>query len=141
MVVKRTELRRLTPLKPGNRLLVRKPIGRGKPRTPPKPMKSKPRRLTAHEKRWQQAVLSIGFCVLCGRHGVQWAHRNEGKGAGKKVSPDQSAALCPECHHNIDNGNTLSRHDRRSLMDHAILVTRNALLSLGRLPPPPKAKP
>lgn len=36
-------------------------------------------------KKWLQAVRDIEFCVLCGRYGVQAAHRNEGKGVGIKV--------------------------------------------------------
>jgi hypothetical protein len=137
-----------TPMKPGKPIkrraeLVRKPFAVkawGKPRTPPKPMKSKPRRLTAYEKRWQQAVLSLEYCVLCGKYGVEWAHRNQGKGMGKKVSPEQTAALCPEDHFAIDNGSgNLSRTDRRSLMDRAIMLTRQRLILLGRLPSPPRA--
>lgn len=125
--MKRTELKRGTPLRTHCTF---------KPR---KPMKSKLRRLTALERRWQRAVLSLEYCVLCGKFGVQWSHRNEGKGIGMKVSPDQTAALCPTCHHNIDNGNTLSKHDRRSLMDHAIMLTHRLLLLLGRLPTTNKA--
>jgi hypothetical protein len=135
-----------TPMKPGKPIkrtatLIRKPFAIkawSKPRTPPKPMKSKPRRLSAYEKRWQQAVLSLKYCVLCGKFGVQWAHRNEGKGMSLKVSPEQSAALCPACHYDIDNGNTLSRTDRRSRMDQAILLTHRALIAWGRIPSPPR---
>lgn len=34
--------------------------------------------------RWLAAVRSLECCVLCGRYGVQAAHRNEGKGRPAK---------------------------------------------------------
>lgn len=97
-------------------------------------MKRTRRNLTAKEKRWQRAVLDLEFCTLCGRFGVQWAHRNQGKGMGLKVSPDQTAALCPPCHHEIDNGRDMLRDERRALMDKAISRTRELLIQRGTLP-------
>ncbi|EDI3041917.1 hypothetical protein CDK59_17845 [Salmonella enterica subsp. enterica serovar Kentucky] len=44
--------------------------------------------------RWLQAVREIDCCILCGRYGVQAAHRNEGKGIGLKVDDSLTAALC-----------------------------------------------
>ena len=43
--------------------------------------------------RWLAAVRSIESCVLCGRYGVQAAHRNEGKGMARKVD-DCLTARC-----------------------------------------------
>ena len=60
-------------------------------------------------KKWLQAVRDIEFCVLCGRYGVQAAHRNEGKGVGIKVDDCLTAALCVDCHSRIDNGRDMSR--------------------------------
>lgn len=74
-------------------------------------------------KKWLAAVGSIEQCVLCGAWGTQVAHRNEGKGMGQKVDDSATAALCPSCHHDIDNGNQLSRDERRQLMDRAIVLT------------------
>lgn len=87
----------------------------------------------AEELRWREAVLSLEFCVRCGAHGVEWAHRNYGKGMGRKVSPDQTAALCRECHHEIDNGKVLSREERRAIMDAAIVETHHRLYDAGLL--------
>ena len=84
-------------------------------------------------KKWLQAVREIDCCVLCGRYGVQAAHRNEGKGIGMKVDDSLTAALCPECHTRIDNGRDLSREDRRAEMDRAIVLTLQALTRDGRL--------
>lgn len=83
---------------------------------------------------WQKAVLSIEFCVWCGKRGVQWAHRNEGKGMGMKTSPDQTAALCVDCHHELDNGKHLSLYERRSMMDECITRTHRLLRARGRYP-------
>jgi hypothetical protein len=74
-------------------------------------------------KKWLAAVGSIEQCVLCGAWGTQVAHRNEGKGMGLKVDDSATAALCISCHHSIDNGNQLSRDERRQLMDRAIVLT------------------
>lgn len=74
-------------------------------------------------KKWLSAVAQVECCVLCGRYGVQVAHRNEGKGMGLKVDDSLTAALCPQCHHDIDNGASLSRDERRSMMDRAIVLT------------------
>nr|WP_247717766.1 hypothetical protein [Morganella morganii] len=69
------------------------------------------------------AVAQIECCVLCGRYGTQVAHRNEGKGMGLKVDDSLTAALCPQCHHNIDNGGSMNRIERRQEMDRAIILT------------------
>jgi len=77
------------------------------------------------------AVASLCDCVLCGRYGVQVAHRNEGKGMGLKNDDSLTAALCPECHHEIDNGKAISRQERRALMDRAIVLTLQQLTQRG----------
>lgn len=84
-------------------------------------------------KKWLAAVGQIEACVLCGRWGVQVAHRNEGKGIGLKVDDSLTAALCPECHANIDNGKGMTRDERRAAMDRAIVLTLQQLTRGGRL--------
>jgi len=88
---------------------------------------------TASDRRWFEAVAEIGYCVLCGHAGVQVAHRNQGKGMGLKTPAHMTAALCRVCHESIDNGKGLSRAERRSLMDDAIVRTHDRLVSAGRL--------
>ena len=83
--------------------------------------------------KWLQAVRELDYCVLCGRYGVQAAHRNEGKGIGLKVDDSLTAALCPSCHEQIDNGKDLSREERRSEMDRAIVLTLQKLTREGRV--------
>jgi hypothetical protein len=88
---------------------------------------------TAAERRWFQAVAELETCSLCGRYGVQVAHRNQGRGLGQKSPAWQTAALCPEDHFEIDNGKNLSLEERRAMMDRAIVITYDRLVRSGRL--------
>ena len=88
---------------------------------------------SAQEKRWFAAVASLESCVLCGAYGIQVAHSNRDRGVGQKSPPDMTAALCPNCHHAVDNGKDLSQAERRALMDRAIVKTHHALVMSGRL--------
>lgn len=83
--------------------------------------------------KWLKAVREIECCVLCGKYGVQAAHRNEGKGMGIKVDDSLTAALCEECHSRIDNGKDMSREERRAEMDRAIVLTLQKLTREGRV--------
>lgn len=84
-------------------------------------------------KKWLAAVGSIECCVLCGKYGIQVAHRNEGKGVGSKADDSLTAAICEECHYEIDNGKNLTREERRQLMDRAIVLTLKELTRRGLL--------
>ncbi|EBA1163869.1 hypothetical protein FHA84_19450 [Salmonella enterica subsp. enterica] len=86
-------------------------------------------------KKWLAAVGQIEQCVLCGRWGIQVAHRNELKGMGLKNDDCATAALCPECHHEIDNGSHLEKEERRRLMDKAIVLTVIELARRGLITP------
>lgn len=86
-------------------------------------------------KKWLAAVHCIDCCVLCGRHGIQVAHRNEGKGMGMKTSDCLTAAICPNCHTEIDHGKHLSKEERRQKLDKAILLTIEKLVKLGKVVP------
>ena len=88
---------------------------------------------TFRSEKWLRAVASLP-CVLCYREGrTQAAHRNQGKGLATKVSDAWTAALCVECHMNIDQGKDLTREERRARMDAAILLTINELARLGKV--------
>jgi hypothetical protein len=50
---------------------------------------------------------------------------------GQKNDDSLTAALCPDCHHEIDNGNHLSREERRERMDRAIVLTLQQLTRRG----------
>lgn len=88
---------------------------------------------TAADRRWFAAVASLEFCRLCGDFGVQVAHRNEGRGLSQKSAAHLTAALCPTCHHEIDNGRDMERSERRARMDRAIVLTHDALIRAGKL--------
>jgi len=88
---------------------------------------------TVGDRKWYAAVASLESCVLCGRFGVQVSHCNQGRGMSQKSPPYETAALCPECHHEIDNGKELSQLERRAMHDAAIRKTHSALIRSGRL--------
>ena len=88
---------------------------------------------TAADRRWFRAVASLETCALCGQYGVQVAHRNAGRGMGQKAPAWQTAALCPTCHHAIDNGRDMPQAERRALMDRAIVLTHSRLIDAGQL--------
>lgn len=88
---------------------------------------------TFRSEKWLKAVRSIEYCVLCGAHGIQTAHRNEGKGIGIKTDDCLTAALCPSCHFAIDNGNNMKQEERRREMDKAIILTLRELARNGKL--------
>ncbi len=90
---------------------------------------------TYRSKKWLAAVGQIEQCVLCGRWGTQVAHMNEGKGMGMKTDDCATAAICKECHHEIDNGSHLSREERRCLMNRAIVLTVIKLVRMGKVVP------
>lgn len=89
--------------------------------------KEKPRKSST----WLSAVHEIENCVLCGKYGIQAAHRNEGKGRGQKTDDALTAAICPDCHHQIDNDRHLSRDERRAMIDRAIVLTLKELFRRG----------
>lgn len=85
------------------------------------------------ERAWCNAVHELDTCSLCGAYGIEWSHRNEGKGMGMKTPPYMTAALCKDCHYRIDNGKDLSRDERRALMDKAIVITHARMIENGSL--------
>ena len=83
---------------------------------------------------WLAAVGQIEFCVLCGsNHMLQVAHRNQNRGKGQKAPDYETARLCGDCHHAIDNGKDLSNLERRELMHRAIVQTHSILIGSGVL--------
>jgi len=89
--------------------------------------------MTVRNKKWLKAVGEIECCVLCNAYGIQVAHRDEGKGMGIKTSDHLTAAICPGCHHEIGNGKELPREARRALMDRAIVLTFDYLVTSGKI--------
>lgn len=84
---------------------------------------------------WKSAVRTIENCVMCGHHGTEVAHRNEGKGISFKTDDCLTAALCHHCHAQIDNGKHMTREERRDFLDRAILMTVVQLARRGLIEP------
>jgi hypothetical protein len=72
-------------------------------------------------------------CMCCGnRDGtVVAAHRNEGKGIAKKNPDWQISFLCSTCHFRLDNGNELTKEERRNLWNAAYVKTIDYLFRNG----------
>jgi hypothetical protein len=92
-----------------------------------------PKDKTFRSEKWLAAVRALEFCVLCGKHGVVAAHRNEGKAMAAKVDDCLTAALCTPCHVAIDSGKGLEREERRARIDSAILLTLVKLARDGKV--------
>lgn len=92
-----------------------------------------PKQARFRSDKWLRAVADLD-CVICDRAGPsQAAHRNEGKGMGMKTDDALTAALCPSCHADIDQGKELTREQRREMMDRAILDTLVQLARNGKV--------
>lgn len=86
-----------------------------------------------HEsEQWRRAVASLA-CVQCGSPDTQAAHRNEGKGMALKTHDCWTAALCPTCHTEIDQGRHMTRDQRRAAIDRAIVLTLAGLVLTGKV--------
>ena len=73
-------------------------------------------------------------CQICGKHGTQASHSNQlrdGKGLGIKAPDYRIAALCPECHADIDQGKDLTKAERHDKWNEAHRRTMGALFENG----------
>ena len=76
-------------------------------------------------------------CQNCGSgHMVQAAHTNwgAGKGRGIKADDNQVAALCLNCHYEVDQGKNLTKEERQEIWTKAHERTVQALIEQGRWP-------
>jgi hypothetical protein len=69
-------------------------------------------------------------CANCGAEDgtVIAAHRNESKGMGIKVSDALVAALCFQCHTDLDQGKTMNREERREFWNQAYIKTMQYMI-------------
>lgn len=89
--------------------------------------------MTYRSEKLRRAVADLP-CQHCGRYGcTQAAHRNEGKGMGLKTSDALLAALCADCHRELDQGKDMSREERRDMWNRACIKTYQALMETGVL--------
>jgi len=74
-------------------------------------------------------------CQHCGIEGqTQAAHANWskfGKGFGIKASDEFVAALCVNCHRELDQGMCLSKEERQTMWDNAYMKTLSELQKRG----------
>ena len=76
-------------------------------------------------------------CQNCGSgHMVQSAHTNwgAGKGRGIKAEDNQVAALCLNCHYEVDQGKNLTKEERQDLWQRAHKRTIQTLIEQSRWP-------
>lgn len=76
-------------------------------------------------------------CQNCGSgHMVQAAHTNwgSGKGRGIKADDNQVAALCLNCHYEVDQGKNLTKEERQDLWQKAHKRTIQTLIEQGKWP-------
>lgn len=92
-----------------------------------------PKPKTYTSEKWLAAVRSIECCVRCGRHGTEPGHRNEGKGTGLKTHDCCTAAICRECHRELDQGATMMRDERRAELNRCIVLTLIQLVLAGKV--------
>lgn len=98
---------------------------------------------TSDERRMYAAVGSLP-CQRCESMGMEQttrttvAHSNQlkhGKGRGLKAPWWRVAALCEQCHVEIDQGNRLSKEERREQWDEAHQATIGRLFAEGMVKP------
>ena len=75
-------------------------------------------------------------CQCCGHPNSQAAHSNWTGGKGKGVKADDShiAALCLKCHWEIDQGNKMTKEERKEKWLQAHRRTVQALQGQGKWP-------
>jgi hypothetical protein len=76
-----------------------------------------------------QLSVFFGHCIQNGT--IVACHSNQskhGKGMGIKAPDSLVVALCHTCHHELDNGNKLSKEERRHLWDQAYIKTMQYLI-------------
>ena len=83
--------------------------------------------------KFRRAVASLE-CGACGSFaGSQAAHENIGKGMGLKVSDARCAALCVDCHRELDQGTKMTRQERREFWKDAFITTVVRMIERGVL--------
>lgn len=80
------------------------------------------------------AAVRLLPCVNCGALGTQACHSNQIEhGSGTAIKAEDSAiqSLCPTCHFDLDNGNRMTKAERREFTFEAIAKTYMELMKRG----------
>lgn len=77
-------------------------------------------------------------CVACGADDgtIVWAHSNlpeHGKGMSMKATDEMGMFLCFRCHAELDQGNKMTRAERRDFILEMICKTHMRLWSEGKV--------
>ena len=105
-----------------------------------------PKRIYIRDERIRDACRALPCQVCCADGpdaGVTWAHSNQGRhghGRGIKASDVYVAALCAECHRELDQGKRDTRAQKVALWEAAHARTVALAVKLGLWPadiPPP----
>ena len=70
-------------------------------------------------------------CQSCGSEGTQAAHRNQGKGLALKTSDALVVALCPTCHHELDQGMDMTKEQRRDFWNQCYIKQMQYMIETG----------
>lgn len=89
--------------------------------------KTYPKSTYKRSRKFLQEVASLE-CQNCGAYPSQAAHSNwHGKGMALKASDEMVAALCLRCHWEVDQGNKLTKEERKALWENAYKRTMERL--------------
>ena len=93
---------------------------------------ARPKQQKLEDAEWLEAVREVPFCVACGRVcRPQAAHRNEDKALSEKNDDIFCAALCADCHYELDNGMSYTREQRRELHREYLDKTWRIMRQMG----------
>lgn len=90
-----------------------------------------------------KAVRGMPHCSLCGKHNdgtIVAAHSNQlahGKGRGIKASDREVCSACFTCHMELDQGNRLSKEEKREWWNAGHRRTADWLVDVGFWPSDP----
>ena len=83
--------------------------------------------------KFRRAVASQECGACNSMAGSQAAHENMNKGMGLKVSDARCAALCVNCHRELDQGKKMTREERREFWKDAYISTIVRMIERGVL--------
>lgn len=88
---------------------------------------------TFRSEKFRRAVASQECGACNSMAGSQAAHQNMDKGMGLKVSDARCAALCVNCHRELDQGTKMTREERREFWKDAFITTIVRMIERGVL--------
>ena len=90
-------------------------------------------------KKLTDALRDAPICFACGKHNdgtIVAAHSNQGmhgKGKALKAHDAYVAAICYQCHSDLDQGTSMTQEERVAMWNAACVLTYGWLMRDGRL--------